>query len=92
MVYLATGSSDLILILGCMTSNLLALELFHILYSSSLWRTDTIIFSKLNKPTVSIKPPSPPPSNELEIKQASGRLKRGFTVLGNLNIIVLSPA
>ena len=49
MVYLPTGSSDLILIPGCMTSNLLVLELFlFVLWL--FWRTDTIIFSKLNKP------------------------------------------
>ena len=48
MVYLLTGSSDLILILGCMTSNLLFLELLYFVLSSSLWRTDTIIFSKVN--------------------------------------------
>ena len=48
MVYLPTGSSDLILILGCMTSNLLFLELLYFVLSSSLWRTDTIIFSKVN--------------------------------------------
>ena len=45
MIYLPTGSSDLILILCCMTSNLLVLDLF--LYSSSLCRTDTTLFSKV---------------------------------------------
>ena len=32
MVYLPTGSADLILILGCMMSNLLVLELFHFVF------------------------------------------------------------
>ena len=32
---LPTGSSDFILILGCMTSNLLVLELFHFLFQFS---------------------------------------------------------
>ena len=45
--YLPTGSSDLILILGCMTSNFLYSS-FSTLYSSSLRRTDTTVFAKLN--------------------------------------------
>ena len=49
MVYLPIGSSDLIMILFDMTSNLLVLVSFSTLYSSSLWRTDSIVFSKLNK-------------------------------------------
>ena len=58
MVYLPTGSSDLILIVGYMTSNFLYLS-FSTLYSSSLWRTDTRNFAELNKPppTLSNKPP-----------------------------------
>ena len=32
MVYLPTGSSDLILNLGCMTSNLLVLEVFQFVF------------------------------------------------------------
>ena len=39
----------LICILGCMTSNFLYLS-FSTLYYSSLWRTDTIVFAKLNIP------------------------------------------
>ena len=39
-----------------MTSNFLYLS-FSTLNSSSLWRTDTIVFAKLVKPPVSIKPP-----------------------------------
>ena len=39
-----------------MISNFLYLS-FSTFYSSSLWRTDTIVFAKLNKPHVSIKPP-----------------------------------
>ena len=78
MVYLPTGSSDLLLILGCMTSNVLYLS-FSALYSSSLWRTDTIVSFKLDKP------PSPllylpPPSNGLEINKPPKWLNRGFTV------------
>ena len=71
MVYLPTGSSDLILILGCRTSNSLYLSLTT-LYSSCFWRTDTIVVSKLNTP-----PPPLPPS------PARG-LNRGFTVYKEL--------
>ena len=39
---------------------------FSTLYSSSLRRTDTIIFSNLDKPPVSIKPPLKWPWNSLE--------------------------
>ena len=83
MVYSPTGSSDLLLIPSCMTSNFLYLN-FSILHSSSLWRTDTIVFAKLNtlplsnNPPVSIKPP-PPPLNVFETNKPSGGL-RGFTV------------
>ena len=56
MVYSPIGSSDLFLNLGCMTLNFLHLSL-STFYSSSLWRTDTIVFAKLNKPHVSVKPP-----------------------------------
>ena len=49
MVYLPSGDSNLTLIVGFMTENLLYLS-FSTLYSSSLWRTDTIVVSKLNKP------------------------------------------
>ena len=49
------------------------------MYSSPLWRTDTIVVSKLNK--------SPPPSNGLEINmppshKGGGGLNRGFMVCG----------
>ena len=46
---------------------LLVTEDFSTMYFSSLWRTDTIVFAKLNKhplsneSPVSIKTPSPPP-------------------------------
>ena len=43
-----------------MTSNFLYLS-FSILYFSSLWRTDTIAFTKLNKP-----PPQPPTEGLIE--------------------------
>ena len=62
MVYSPTGRLDLFLILGCMTSNFLYLS-FSTLYSSSLWRTDTTVFSNKhslsNKPPVSNKPHPP---------------------------------
>ena len=56
MFHSPIGSSYLFFILSCMTSNFLHLSLFT-LYSSSLWRTDTIVFVKLNKPSISNKPP-----------------------------------
>ena len=68
MVSSPVGSSDLSLILGCMTSNFLYLS-FSTLRSSSLWRADTIVYAKLNN--------SPPPLsnklslNVLEIKKSA---------------------
>ena len=41
------------------------------MYSSSLWRTDTIVVSKLNKPPVSIKLPL----------KWGGELNRGFMII-----------
>ena len=75
MVYIPTGNSDLILILGCMTYNVLYLS-FAISYSSPLWRTDTIVFSKLNKPPSQISPQPllSPASNGLEINKLPGGL------------------
>ena len=60
MVYSAAGGSVLFLILGYMTPNFLYLT-FPTLHSSSLWRTDTIFFAKLNKSPLSIKTYPPPP-------------------------------
>ena len=58
-----------------MTPNFLYLS-FSTLNSSSLWRTDTIVFAKLVKPPVSIKPPLKRVWN----KQAPPRgVNRGFT-------------
>ena len=57
MVYSPTGSFDLLLTLGCMTSNFLYLSFFT-LYYSALWTTDTIVFTEIIKPPVSIMPPS----------------------------------
>ena len=68
MVYLSTGSSDLIVILGCMAPTFLYLS-FSSLYCRSLWTTDTIIFSKLNKPRSQLSPPPPPTSNGFEINK-----------------------
>ena len=56
MVYSPAGSSDLFFFLGCMTSNFLYLS-FSTLLSSSLWRTDNIVFAQmyeLNKPPGSL--------------------------------------
>ena len=70
MVYLPTRSSDLLLIVGCVTSSALYLS-FSTLYFGSFWRIDTI-FAELNKP---------PPSNGLQInKSGGGGLIRGLTV------------
>ena len=44
-----------------------------------VWRTVTIVVSKLNKPPVSDKP-APSPSNGLEINKPPGELNRGFKV------------
>ena len=77
MVYPRIGSSDLFLIVGCMTSNFLYLSFFN-LHSSFLWRADTTIFSKLNKSPPSLKtphkhffkkkPPPPPPPEGLIVQ------------------------
>ena len=45
MVYSAAESTELFLILGRMTSNFLTVSFFS-MHSSSLWRTDTIVFAK----------------------------------------------
>ena len=79
MVYSPTGSSYLFFILGCMTSNFLYLY-FSTLYSTFLWRTDTITFAKSNKPPTS-QIPLPLHSNVFEInKTPRVGFKRGFTV------------
>ena len=59
MVYSAAGGSVLFLILGYMTPNFLYLT-FPTLHSSSLWRTDTIFFAKLNKSPLSLLRRTPP--------------------------------
>ena len=65
---------------------LLVLELLS-LYSSYLWRTDSIVISKLNKSPSQISPPSllRPPSNWLEINKPPGGLNllNQFRILGN---------
>ena len=69
MVYSPAGCLDLFLILGCVISNFLYLS-FSTLYSSSLWRTDTIVFAKLNEPLLSNKPSvslTSPPSKGFEM-------------------------
>ena len=49
MLYSPAGGSDLFSNLSCATSNVLYSS-FSTLHSSSLWRTDTIFFAKLNTP------------------------------------------
>ena len=49
MVYSPTWSSDLFLILVCISSKFLYFSFSTL--PSSLWRTDTIFFAKLNKPS-----------------------------------------
>ena len=56
MVYSCVGNSDLFFILGCMNSSFLYLS-FSTLHPSSLWRTDTTIFTKFDKPPLSNKSP-----------------------------------
>ena len=78
MVCSRAGSSDVFFIFGCAISYFLYLR-FSTLYSSSFWRTDTIVFVKLKKAPsqislpVSFKPPSnvfemnePPPGGLIE--------------------------
>ena len=69
MIYSPAGGSDLFSNLSCATSNVLYLN-FSTLHSSSLWRTDTIFFAKLNKP-----PPHPQ-----SLFSPPGGLNRGFMV------------
>ena len=66
MVYVPTGRSVMSLS-------------FSTLCSSSLWRTDTIVFSKLNKPPSLLS--SPPPSNGLEVNKPPMGRNRGFAVM-----------
>ena len=80
MVYSPTGRSDLILILGCMTSNFLYLSL-STLYSSSLWRTNTVVFAKFIKPSLSIKPPL----KVFEINKLRGALYRIYGIMVGLS-------
>ena len=97
MVCSPTGGSDLFLILGCMTSNFLYLS-FSTLYSSSLWRNDTIVWAKFNMhpsqispPSLqrTIKPPPPSPPNVFEINKSPGGLNRGFkNTKGDANFCV----
>ena len=49
MVYSLTWSSDLFLILGCISSKFSYLSFSTL--PSSLWRTDSIFFAKLDKPS-----------------------------------------
>ena len=54
MFYSCAGSSILLLIAGCITTNFMSL-LFSTFRSSSLWGIDTIIFAKLDKHPLSMK-------------------------------------
>ena len=74
MVYSPTGSLDLLLIRGCMTSNFSYLW-FSTLYSSSFGRTEIMVFAKQNKTTMSkmspgLFSPAPPRSNVIEINKS----------------------
>ena len=54
---------------------------FSTLHSSFLWRADTAIIAKLNKPPSLL---SPPPPNIFEINKLPGVVNRGFTVGANV--------
>ena len=81
MVCSPAGSSDLFFIFGCTTSNFLYLR-FTFLYTSSFWRTDTIVFVKLKKAPSQISLPVSfkPPSNVFEMNEPPGGLDRVCTV------------
>ena len=88
MVYLHVGSSDLFLILVCMTSNFSYLS-FSTLHSSSWLRTETNIFAKLNKPLKCVWKKNKPPLGDFKedlqyLKYNKLTLKNllFFTVLG----------
>ena len=66
MLYSLAEGSDLFSNLSCATSNVLYLS-FSTLHSSSLWRTDTIFFAKLNKP--------PPPTPSLYLAPLGGLIE-----------------
>ena len=87
MDYSPTGSSDLFLILGCMTSNFLYLSL-STLNSSSLWRTDTIVFAKLDKPPRSLLSL---PSDAFEIKKLPGVLIEDLLYLFTKALLTFPP-
>ena len=53
MVYSTTGSSDLFLIIGCLTSNLLVLGLFHLAFFF-LWGTNISVLARLNEAPIPI--------------------------------------
>ena len=76
MVDSPTGRSDFFLVHGCMASNFLQLN-FSSVYSSASWRTDDIVFAKLNKSPLSNNPPPSP--NGFEINKWG--LNRRFSVL-----------
>ena len=87
MVYSPTESSDLFLILGCMTSNVLVLKLFQFYYSS-LWRTDTIVFAKLDKPPRSLLSL---PSDAFEINKLPGVLIEDLLYLFTKALLTFPP-
>ena len=66
LVYSPSGSSNLFLNIGCMNSNFCTYSCklnlsVSTLHSSSLWRTYTIVFAKLNNFPVSKTTTLPPP-------------------------------
>ena len=87
MVYSPTESSDLFLILGCMTSNVLVLKLFQFYYSS-LWRTGTIVFAKLDKPPRSLLSL---PSDAFEINKLPGVLIEDLLYLFTKALLTFPP-
>ena len=83
MIYSSVGISDLF---DPWPHDLqrLELELKSTLYSSSLWRTDTTIFPKFNKPppfqiSIPLSLLSPPQNNVFEKNKPRGVFNRGFT-------------
>ena len=69
MFYSPTGSCDFFLSLAARPPTSCTCS-FSTVYSSSLWRTDTIVCNKLNKPPSKISPAS----NGFEINKPPGRL------------------
>ena len=61
---------------------------FYTWHSSSLWTTDTIVFTKLNQPPVSINRPHP--LNVFELQKPLGGLDSKLTVICIVSFIFIS--